>query len=88
MLTMTEARELVDDLFEEEALLVGGLAAVRGMDDDLVWRLMRSLDAIRRKVLRRLGDTGPDDGGGMPSEQSNLKPHPAVEEFLIKMRRA
>jgi len=88
MLSKEEVKNLVDDLFEEEALLVGGLAAVHGMGDDLVWRLMKSLDAIRRKVLRRLGDTGPDDVCGMQPERPHLKPHPAVEEFLLKLRSA
>lgn len=77
MLSTAEARELIDDLFEEEALLLGGLIALHDVDDDLVWRLVRSLDAIRRKALRRLAaDAGP---------QTPL-PHPAIEQFLETVR--
>ena len=33
-----EARQLIDDLFEEEALALGGIVAVRRVDDEIVWR--------------------------------------------------
>ncbi len=62
MITKAEVRELITDLFEEEALVIGGLVAVHKMDDDLVWRLVKNLDVIRGKILRRLEDKElPDD---------------------------
>jgi len=33
-----EARQLIDDLFEEEALVLGGIVAARRVDDEIVWR--------------------------------------------------
>ncbi|MBI2930973.1 MAG: hypothetical protein HYY16_04930 [Planctomycetes bacterium] len=84
----TEVRELINDLFEEEALVIGGMLAVDEMDDDLVWRLMKNLDVIRGKVLRRLEDKAPTDGDDSPPRRLNLKPHPAIEEFLLSLRRA
>ena len=53
MISTADATDMVNDLFEEEALIIGGLVAVHEMDDDLVWRLMKHLDVIRGKVLRR-----------------------------------
>lgn len=88
MISNTEAKELINDLFEEEALVIGGLVAVHDVDDDLVWRLVKNLDVIRRKMLRRLEDQGPADGEGLPSHRPNLKPHPAIEDFLLSLRRA
>lgn len=82
----TEVRELINDLFEQEALVIGGLVAIHKLDDDIVWRLMRSIDAIRRKFLKRLEEKDPDDDGEGPPRRPNLRPHPAIEEFLLSIR--
>ena len=86
MMTRTEAKQLIDDLFEEEALVLGGLVAVHRLDDEIIWRLVKNLDAIRGKTLRRIEGRGPDDPGS--SGCCDLRPHPAIEDFLIKLRRA
>lgn len=88
MISKAEAKELINDLFEEEALVIGGLVAVHEMDDDLVWRLVKNLDVIRGKVLRRLEDKAPADGEAPPPRRPNLKSHPAIEDFLLSLRRA
>ena len=87
MITKAEAKILIDDLFEEEALVIGGLVAVHKVEDDVIWRLIRNLDVIRRKYLRRLEDKDLDDEGGGPLKRPNLKPHPAIEDFLLTLRR-
>ena len=88
MITQAEARTLIDDLFEEEALVIGGLIAVHDVDDELVWRLVKNLDVIRGKVLRRLGDPAAADGNGTSPQRRHLTPHPAIEDFLLKLRGA
>ena len=88
MITKAEVRELITDLFEEEALLIGGLVAVHKVDDDLVWRLVKNLDVIRGKILRRLEDKELPDDATVPPHQSHLKPHPAIEDFLLSLRKA
>ena len=87
MISMMKAKALINDLFEEEALVIGGLVAVHEVDDDLVWRLVKSLDVIRAKTLRRLADRGPSDDDGPPPRRPDAKPHPAIEEFLLSIRR-
>lgn len=87
MITKAEARELITDLFEEEALVIGGLVAVHKVDDDLVWRLVKSLDVIRGKILRRLEDNELPDDASVPLRRP-LKPHPAIEDFLLSLRKA
>ncbi len=87
MISKTEARELINDLFEEEALIIGGLIAVYQVEDDLVWRLVKNLDVIRGKILRRLEDKAQGDGDGAAPRRTNLKPHPAIEDFLLALRR-
>jgi hypothetical protein len=86
MITKAEARGLIADLFEEVALVLGGLVAVHEIEDDLVWRLVKNLDMIRGKVLRRLEDKASPDGA-RPPQRSDLKPHPAIEDFLLSLRR-
>jgi len=86
MMSKAEVKDLIRDLCREQALVIGGLVAVHRVDDDVVWRLVKNLDLIRRRFLRRLEEEGPDDGGG-PPEGPNLKPHPAIDEFLLSLRR-
>ena len=87
MLSKAEVKELINALFEEEALVIGGLVAVEKVEDDVIWKLIKSLDSIRRKYLRRLDEKGPDDDGGDQLRRPNLKPHPAIEDFLLAIRR-
>ena len=88
MITKAEARELITDLFEEEALLIGGLVAVHKVDDDMVWRLVKNLDVIRSKILRRREDKELPDDADLPPHRPHLKPHPAIEDFLLSLRKA
>jgi hypothetical protein len=88
MISTTDAKDLIDNLFEEEALVIGGLVAVHDVDDDLVWQLMKNLDVIRRKVLRRLEDRAPVEGDAAQPRKPNLKAHPAIEHFLLSLRSA
>ena len=87
MIGKAEARAVIDDLFEEEALIIGGLVALHAIEDEVIWRLIRSLDAIRRKALRRLADEDPRDDDTSETSEANLRPHPAIQEFLLKLRR-
>jgi len=86
MLTKTEVKELINDVFEQQALVLGGLVAMQGMDEELVWSLVRSMDTIRMRTLRSLG------GGVVEAERDedpvDRTPHPAIQDFLLKLRRA
>jgi hypothetical protein len=86
MISRTEARQLINDLFEEEALVIGGLVAVHRVDDDLVWRLVKNLDVLRGRFLRRIESQEHDDDD--QSSPADLVPHPAIEDFLLNIRRA
>lgn len=88
MIGRDEAKTLIRELFEEEALVIGGLVAVREMEDDLVWRLMKNLDVIRAKAMRRISAQYPEPAACKSATRPNLTPHPAIEAFLLNLRRS
>lgn len=77
-----DARRLVVELLEEQALAIGGLIATHRVEDEFVWRLFRSLDASKRNTLRRVAESG-----GRRASSAAVDPlrHPAVEEFLLQL---
>ena len=83
-MTTSEVRELLDDVFEEEALVIGGIAELHGISDEAIDRLIRSLAVIRDKVRRRI-----DDPLGAPALQPTrvCEPRPAIEQFLARLGR-
>ena len=80
-----EHEALIRDAFDDIALLVGSIAAIHSLDDDILWSLMKRLDRIRVRLLRNLeGGSGRED-----FEPTSMRPprtHPAVDEFLARNR--
>ena len=78
------ARQLLDGVFEEQALVIGGLIATHAVEDLFVRRLFRSFGAIRVKALAGLRgeQAGTAERDPNPARQ---KPHPAIEEFLGRL---
>jgi len=81
-----EVKDMLDSAFEEEALIIGGLVALYNVADDVVFKLMNGLDAVRDKAMKRL-DRGRARENGTRS-RPDFTPHPAIEEFLAKVRSA
>ncbi len=77
--------EFVTEIFEETALVLGGIVAVCRIDDAVVWRLVNAFDALRQRALRRIAE-GEADGATPRSSAARAEPHPAIEEFLRKVR--
>lgn len=88
MISKPEARQIVNDLFEEEALILGGLFAVHRSDDDLIWRLMKSLESLRARTLRRIADSDQPPSESRNADMPDMAPHPAVEAFLARIHGA
>lgn len=82
-MSAADAQQLIDRIFEEEALVLGGLAAERRVDDAVVWQLVRSFDAIRERARRVLEG----EADGQVPERAD-RPHPAIEQFLAKLEAA
>ena len=85
MIPQAEVEVLIRDLFEEQALALGGLVAIHDIENDLVWRLVRNMDVIREKIFRRLENSQYADED-IPRGEAQLEPHPAIEEFLARLR--
>ena len=86
MMTQDEAKGLVNQVLEEQAMVLGGLAALDEIDDEAVWRLVRSLDAIRLRALRRINRCPAGPGESDPRVDPPPRPHPAIEQFLRHLR--
>ena len=85
MISKEQAREIVLDAMEEEALLVAGIVTVHRLEDEVLWKLMRGLDTIRRRNLARIADAG--EPGPAPDAEGCAGSHPAIEEFLVRLQR-
>ena len=76
---------LVREAFDDIALVIGGVAILHHLDDDLTWTLMKRLDRIRVRLLRDLkGISRRDDFE--PTVAQPPRVHAAVDEFLFRNR--
>ena len=77
--------DLVREAFNQVALLIGGVAVIHHLDDDLTWTLMKRLDRIRVSLLRDLkGVSRREDFE--PAMAPPPRVHAAVEEFVMRNR--
>lgn len=88
VMSRAEARGLITEIFEETALVLGGLVAVHRVDDDFVWRLIKGLDAVCSKTFRRIDERDTTVEVDTADGEIRLRPHPAIEDFLLKLRRS
>jgi hypothetical protein len=84
MIETQTMRTIIMEIFREEVLTIGGLAATHSVNDDFLWELCRSLDLIRIRFIRKLKPANGLDGDLQPLPRS--KPHPAVQELLRRLR--
>ncbi len=77
---------IIQDLFVQEALLIGGLVAFYQPDDEFVWKLTQNLNVLRQRFARRVRRTHQPGRSSSPM-RPNLKPHPAIQQFLRELRR-
>lgn len=81
----SDTENLIREAFNDVALVIGGVAVLHHLDDDLTWTLMKRLDRIRVRLLRDLKGISRSDG----FEAAAAAPprvHAAVEEFLVRNR--
>ena len=76
---------LVREAFNDIALVIGGVAVLHHLDDDLTWTLMKRLDRIRVRLLRDLKGLS-HRGDFEPAIAQPPRIHAAVDEFLVRNR--
>jgi hypothetical protein len=81
----SDAENLVREAFNDVALVIGGVAVLHHLDDDLTWTLMKRLDRIRVRLLRDLKGISRLETFE-PSTANPPRVHAAVEEFLVRNR--
>jgi hypothetical protein len=74
-------KAIVQDAFEDVALLISGAAVLHQLDDRLIRTLVRRLGRVRTRALSRLARTG-HQTSDRPSPAPACRLHPAVEVFL------
>ncbi|MBI4902877.1 MAG: hypothetical protein HY820_04530 [Acidobacteria bacterium] len=72
------------EAFDDIALVIGGVAVLHHLDDDLTWTLMSRLDRIRVRILRDLKGLPPRELFAKHAAPPRV--HAAVEEFLLRNR--
>ena len=79
-------QQVIEERLRDLGLALGGLVVLNDVVDDFVRVLVRSLNAIRVRTLRRLDEEG---GLGDPGEPTvgTARPHPAIQQFLARVRR-
>ena len=87
LISRPAARGLITEVLEETTLVLGGLVAVHRVDDDFVWRFVKGLDAVCSKAFRRIDERGTGADADTADAELRLRPHPAIEDFLLKLRR-
>ena len=85
-MTHEEVHRLIEDLFQEEALVLGGLVEIHNMNDAFVDQLFSSLLRVRAHALARIGWI--PESGQEPSGREQGRRRPAIEEFLAQLDRS
>ena len=88
MLSETKAKRIIQEVFEEQALVIGGLLPFHEVDDEFIWKLLKGVDVVRNNAIRQLSGAPPVPSYGDRLKKLSLAPHPAVEDFLSKLEKA
>lgn len=81
-----DVRKLLALTFEEISLVLGGIFAVREVQDEAVWQIMKHLDLAHENALAKIEGHDPD-ARRSTSPRSEYSHHPAVEALLLKLKR-
>lgn len=75
MPTMNAPRDPLAELFRDVVLVLGGVFACRGTDDETIWRVARGLERVYRRARARVATS---DG----QSDRAIEPHPAIAGLL------
>ena len=78
-----QAIELIKKVFEEQALVLGGVFSIHEVADEIIWKIIKSFDVIYEKTVAEILQVEPETQE-LPRRKTD--PHPAIEHFLSKLR--
>ena len=86
MIENKEVKQLILDIFREEALLLSGLFTVYEVPDDFVWRVMKNLEILVQNAMRRIDNQDQITDNPIHARRSG-SPHPTVAEFYNELKK-
>ncbi|MBI2068959.1 MAG: hypothetical protein HYT79_00010 [Elusimicrobia bacterium] len=84
-MSLIETRKLLDETIEEIALVLGGIFAVHGVADEVVWQAMKHLDMSHDNALARLEESAPSEEKIQKTANPAPRPHPAIDALLMNL---
>ncbi len=86
MIENIQVKRIILDMFREEALLLSGLFTAYEVPDDFIWRVMKNLEILAQNTMRQIDNQHQSADTQIHSRRTG-SPHPAVAEFLSKLKR-
>lgn len=78
--------KLINSMFQDITLCLGGIFLLNQVDDELIRTIANSLEEIYEDSINTLKILN-SDSAVIPEKPKELKPHPAIEKFLIRLEK-
>lgn len=85
MLSGRDVSQVVDGIFREEVLILGGLLAVHQVPSAFIHMYLVSMERVRQRAHRRIRCRAGKAGGAADSQPPRLDRHPEIERFLARL---
>ena len=85
MIENEQVKQIILDMFREEALLLSGLFTVYDVPDDFIWRVMKNLEILVQNAMRQIDNQDQTVDNPIRPRRTG-SPHPAVAEFLKELK--
>lgn len=78
--------KFINSIFQDITLCLGGIFLLNQVNDELIWIIANSLEEIYEDSLNTLKVLN-FDSRNKQGKSKELKPHPAIEKFLVRLER-
>jgi hypothetical protein len=82
----TQVYKFINSIFQNITLCLGGIFLLNQVNDKLIWTIANSLEEIYEDSLNTLKILNFDSKIKQESPKE-LKPHPAIEKFLLRLEK-
>lgn len=81
-----QVHRFINNIFQNITLCLAGIFLLNQVNDELIWTITRSLEEIYEDSLNTLKILN-FDSKNKPEKSKELKPHPAIEKFLVRLEK-